>query len=117
MVVDGHIVAVNPGDRADVLGQFAFSITSVDDAVGAARQGLPNWSALSPEDRASALRRLAELIGESQGDLARLITRSAASRCGGAARAGSRRRGGSTSHPGRHRSTPAEGPARFGGVE
>lgn len=73
--VDGYIVGVNPGDRADVLGRFSFSSTSVDDAVGAARDAVGEWSRTTVADRAKAVLRYAELLEESAEDLSILITR------------------------------------------
>lgn len=73
--VDGWIVGANPGDRDDVLGRFAFTLTSVDDAVGAAREGLTAWSDVVPERRAAVLERYAELVEEAGEALAVLITR------------------------------------------
>lgn len=73
--VDGYIVAVNPGDRTDVMGRFAFALTSVDDAVGAAREGLAAWQAVPLDDRADVVRRFGELVEESAEALAMLITR------------------------------------------
>lgn len=73
--VDGYIVGVNPGDRSDVLGRFSFSSTSVDDAVGAARDAVTTWSRISLDDRAAAVKHFAGLIEESAEDLAILITR------------------------------------------
>lgn len=74
-VVDGYIVAVNPGDRTDVLGRFAFSIRGVDDAVGAAREGLGAWEALPPDERAAVVRVFAERLEEVGEQIANLITR------------------------------------------
>ncbi|MCB9683331.1 MAG: aldehyde dehydrogenase family protein [Alphaproteobacteria bacterium] len=74
-VVDGYIVAVNPGDRTDVLGRFAFATSSVDDAVGAALEGAPAWREVTVDDRADVIRRFGEVIEEIADDLARLVTR------------------------------------------
>jgi succinylglutamic semialdehyde dehydrogenase len=73
--VDGFIVGVNPGDRSDVLGRFSFSSTSVDDAVGAARDGLRTWSRLEVDQRAESIAFLGDLLTESASDLAILISR------------------------------------------
>jgi succinylglutamic semialdehyde dehydrogenase len=73
--VDGYVVGVNPGDKSDVLGRFAFSTTAVDDAVGAARDGLRAWSPTSVDERAAVMLRFVELLEESAEDLAMLITR------------------------------------------
>ena len=41
--VDGYINGVNPGDKADVLGRFPFSESSVDEAVEYANIGAKTW--------------------------------------------------------------------------
>jgi acyl-CoA reductase-like NAD-dependent aldehyde dehydrogenase len=73
--VDGYIVAVNPGDRSDVLGRFAFSLVSVDDAVGAAREAMAPWSALSVAERTQCIARFGEKLEEAADTYAMLITR------------------------------------------
>lgn len=47
----------------------------VDDAVAAARQAAPAWSALAPRQRGTLLRRLADLVRRDADVLARLETR------------------------------------------
>lgn len=73
--VDGYIVATNPGDRADVLGRFAFAASAVDEAVGAAREALGPWEALGLDARVHAVKRFADRLDESSEDLARLVSR------------------------------------------
>ncbi len=73
--VDGYILASNPGDRSDELGRFSFSLTAVDEAVGAAVVAGPGWSAQRLDDRRSAVVRLADRLEQSGQDLARLMTR------------------------------------------
>jgi acyl-CoA reductase-like NAD-dependent aldehyde dehydrogenase len=73
--VDGYVVGVNPGDRADVLGRFVFSESSVDDAVQAAARGLTVWRQGTTAQRAAALRRYREALGRSQDRFAAMITR------------------------------------------
>ena len=55
--VDGYINGVNPGDRADVLGRFPFSESSVDEAVDFAAIGARAWRRVPLNDRALAVRR------------------------------------------------------------
>ncbi|MBN2797597.1 MAG: aldehyde dehydrogenase family protein [Deltaproteobacteria bacterium] len=73
--VDGYVVGVNPGDRADVLGRFAFSEGSVDDAVGAASRGSVLWRRTRLSDRAAAGRRFRDGLARFQERFAVLITR------------------------------------------
>lgn len=73
--VDGYIVGVNPGDRSDELGRFAFSARSVDDAIGGARQAAPGWSRLPIADRSAALLKVATSIEDASESLATLIAR------------------------------------------
>ncbi|MCB9662779.1 MAG: aldehyde dehydrogenase family protein [Alphaproteobacteria bacterium] len=73
--VDGYIVAVNPGDRSDVLGRFAFTVTAVDEAVGAAHEGRRAWQDTPLEDRGEIVGRFRELLDEVGENLALLITR------------------------------------------
>ncbi len=73
--VDGFIVGINPGDRADVLGRFGFSESSVEHAVGAARKGFGVWQRCSLAERSTALRRFRENLSREQERFASLITR------------------------------------------
>jgi len=73
--VDGYIVGVNPGDRADVLGHFPFSGSSVDDAVDAAQRGHRFWQRVGRVDRAKAIRKYRDHVNKHQERLAILITR------------------------------------------
>jgi acyl-CoA reductase-like NAD-dependent aldehyde dehydrogenase len=73
--VDGYIVGVNPGDRADVLGRFPFSEASVDDAVECASKGLAFWRRVGRADRAKALRKFRELLSKSENRFAALLAR------------------------------------------
>lgn len=73
--VDGYVVGVNPGDRADVLGRFPFSETSVDEAVNAATRGGVGWRRLALADRAAVVRRYREVVSRYQEKFAELITR------------------------------------------
>lgn len=73
--VDGYINGVNPGDRADVLGRFPFSLRSLEDAVEAASLGAMKWRRASIMDRAAAVRRFREQLIVHQEALARLLVR------------------------------------------
>jgi succinylglutamic semialdehyde dehydrogenase len=73
--VDGYINGVNPGDRSDVLGRFAFSEASVDDAVEHARMTTRIWRRVSLVDRAAAVRRFRQAIAKGRERLVNLATR------------------------------------------
>ncbi len=73
--VDGYINGVNPGDRADVLGRFPFSESSVDEAIDFAAIGSRAWRRVSLNDRAAAVRRFRDQLARYQERLARLVTR------------------------------------------
>lgn len=73
--IDGYIVGVNPGSRADALGRFAFSAQSAEAAFEAAVRASYVWPRVSLEDRAAVVRTFtAHLQGRSE-RLAALITR------------------------------------------
>ena len=74
-LVDGYINGVNPGDRADVLGRFPFSESSVDEAVDLSEVGSRTWRRLSINDRATAIRRFRDQVAREQEKLSTLITR------------------------------------------
>lgn len=74
-VVDGFINAVNPGDRADVLGRFAFSESSVDDAVEHASLAARLWRRIGLNDRAAVVRRFRQALTRNADRIVRLITR------------------------------------------
>ncbi|MCB9741674.1 MAG: aldehyde dehydrogenase family protein [Alphaproteobacteria bacterium] len=73
--VDGYINGVNPGDRSDVLGRFAFSERSVNDAVDHARLAARIWRRVGLNDRAAVLRRFRSALTKSAERVVRLITR------------------------------------------
>ncbi len=73
--VDGWINAVNPGDRSDALGRFAFSSASVDDAVGHAARGVARWRAVPWEERAAHVGAFRKALHAQSDPLARLLVR------------------------------------------
>jgi acyl-CoA reductase-like NAD-dependent aldehyde dehydrogenase len=73
--VDGYINCINPGDRTDLVGRFAFSAASVEDAVTQAKAAWPEWKALGLNDRARAVQRFRENLASYQESAANLITR------------------------------------------
>lgn len=73
--VDGYINAVNPGDRSDLIGRFAFSSHNLDEAFKAAQAGAAAWRRVGLMDRAAAVRRFREHLVDAQESVARLVTR------------------------------------------
>lgn len=73
--VDGYINAVNPADRQDVIGRFAFAVSSVHDAVEAGHLGAARWRRIGLMDRAAAIHRFREQVVAASEPIARLITR------------------------------------------
>lgn len=73
--IDGYINGVNPGDRGDVLGRFAFSEASIDDAVEHARLSARLWRRVGVPDRAAAIRRFRQALAKNRERLVTLITR------------------------------------------
>jgi len=60
----------------EILGTVpACGAGDVDRAVGAACDAQPTWAATSPEDRASYLQRVSELLGARSQEIAELVTR------------------------------------------
>ncbi len=73
--IDGFINGVNPGDRTDVLGRFAFSEASVDEAVDYARTAARSWSRQPLAERAQAVRRFRQAVAKGRDRLVSLVTR------------------------------------------
>jgi acyl-CoA reductase-like NAD-dependent aldehyde dehydrogenase len=73
--IDGFINGVNPGDRTDVLGRFAFSEASVDEAVDYARTAARSWGRMPLAERAQAVRRFRQAVAKGRDRLVSLITR------------------------------------------
>ncbi|KAI9931837.1 hypothetical protein ASPWEDRAFT_57897 [Aspergillus wentii DTO 134E9] len=63
---------INPFTREPVADVHEATEQDVNDAVAAAKAAFPAWRDLSPQDRGVYLEKLASLIRESNGDLARL---------------------------------------------
>jgi acyl-CoA reductase-like NAD-dependent aldehyde dehydrogenase len=75
--IDGYLNAVNPGDRRDVLGRFAFSLRSVDDAVEAAAKGSQAWRRVGLMERAAAVQRFRDQLASFAEPIAALLVREA----------------------------------------
>ena len=73
--VDGYINGINPGDRADQLGRFPFSESSVHDAVRRAAEGAAAWRSVGLNQRAQAVRRFRDALHREIDRGAGLITR------------------------------------------
>ncbi|GDX78680.1 N-succinylglutamate 5-semialdehyde dehydrogenase [Deltaproteobacteria bacterium] len=73
--VDGYLNATNPGDRRDVLGRFAFSVRSVDDAVESAAKGTRAWRKVGLMERAAAVQRFRDQLAEQAEPIAQLLVR------------------------------------------
>ncbi|WP_316526045.1 gamma-aminobutyraldehyde dehydrogenase [Kitasatospora brasiliensis] len=65
---------VNPADGSVVEQVALATAEDVDAAVAAAKAALPGWSSATPGARSEALTRLAAVLGEAAGDLARVET-------------------------------------------
>jgi succinylglutamic semialdehyde dehydrogenase len=73
--VDGYINCINPGDRTDLVGRFAFSAASVDDAVNHANEAWDEWKGFGLNDRARVVQRFRKNLNNYQEAAANLITR------------------------------------------
>ncbi|MFF2955611.1 gamma-aminobutyraldehyde dehydrogenase [Kitasatospora sp. NPDC057965] len=65
---------VNPADGSVVEEVALASTEQVDEAVAAARAALPGWAGATPGTRSEALTRLAAILTDAAGDLARVET-------------------------------------------
>lgn len=83
MVIDGQAVeasdgrtfdTIDPGTGATLAAVAHADVADVDRAVSAARAALPQWSRMAPNDRATLLRRLADLLDSHSEELAQLET-------------------------------------------
>lgn len=82
MIIDGKKIVttdtfdvINPATGLVFAKSPKASLDQLDQAVDAARRALPAWSALEDEKRVALLNRIAELIGQNQMELSKLITR------------------------------------------
>ena len=73
--VDGYINGVNPGDRADILGRFAFSEDAVEDAVEHATIASRIWRHVPLAERVAAVRRFRQTLAKAGEKLIVLSTR------------------------------------------
>ncbi|MEL6347364.1 MAG: aldehyde dehydrogenase family protein [Myxococcota bacterium] len=73
--IDGYINGVNPGDRADILGRFPFSESSIDEAVEYAVLGARTWRRVELDERLQRIRRFRDHLSRFQERTARLVSR------------------------------------------
>jgi succinylglutamic semialdehyde dehydrogenase len=71
---DGEIQSLDPGDDTVVLGDFPVSASAVEQALEAARAGLPTWSELPVEERVAALQKLRAELRNRSAELTELIS-------------------------------------------
>jgi aldehyde dehydrogenase (NAD+) len=58
------LIAQDPGDLDAPPARFPFRLSSVDEAVAAARRAWPGWAALPDQARHAALRRFAGALDQ-----------------------------------------------------
>ena len=71
---DGEIRSLDPGDDTVVLGDFPVSDSAVEQALEAARAGLPAWSELPVEERVAALQKLRAELRNRSAELTEVIS-------------------------------------------
>ncbi|MFN8162187.1 MAG: aldehyde dehydrogenase family protein [Solirubrobacterales bacterium] len=72
-----NIAVLEPATEAVLAEVPRAGVEEVDEAVARARTAYPGWRALAPADRSALLHRLADLLEERGGDLARIEARNA----------------------------------------
>ncbi len=72
---DGEIEVRSPADFEDVVGRWRWSLSTVDDAVAAARDAQPPWEALGLEARVAHVRAFRAALAAHEDEIARTITR------------------------------------------
>lgn len=69
-------VSINPANNEDLVGAFPVSTgEEVDQAVKAAREAYPSWSAMPAPKRGEILFKVAEILEERKEELGHLVTR------------------------------------------
>jgi betaine-aldehyde dehydrogenase len=69
------LTVVNPATEEPIAELEQAGLEEADEAVARAKEAFPAWRALTPEERAGYLRRLATLVEEHAEELARIETR------------------------------------------
>ena len=72
---EGVIRDVNPGDPSDIIGEFPWSVSTIDEAVQAARGAFTQWRDTPEEARAAILRRYAAALSRRKEQMAEAISR------------------------------------------
>src|SRR5918992_4236241 len=65
---------VNPATEKTIAHVESVGVDELNDAVARARRAFPEWSSVTPSDRARVLRKVASLIEENSEELAQLET-------------------------------------------
>ncbi|MDG1065689.1 MAG: aldehyde dehydrogenase family protein [Luminiphilus sp.] len=71
---DGAIEVLNPATEAVIATVPEASLAQLDEAVAAARQALPGWSAQSLDERRALILKIADRLEENIGELAQLLS-------------------------------------------
>lgn len=71
----GVIRDVNPGDPSDVVGEFPWEVSAIDEAISAAQRAFANWRDTPLSERSALLRRYAEALGRRKESMAEAISR------------------------------------------
>lgn len=69
----GEIVSKSPANLTNVIGSFAYSYRSVEDATTAAREAFTTWRKTTPAERAALLRKYQEALRKMEPRLAEVI--------------------------------------------
>ena len=71
----GVIRDINPGDPSDVVGEFPWDVSTIDEAIQAAREAFGKWRDTPTSERSALLRRYAEVLNRRKEEMAEAISR------------------------------------------
>jgi acyl-CoA reductase-like NAD-dependent aldehyde dehydrogenase len=71
----GVIRDVNPGDPSDVVGEFPWQVSAIDEAIAAARGAFASWRDTPQAERSALLRRYADALARRKEHMAEAISR------------------------------------------
>ncbi|WP_460311294.1 NAD-dependent succinate-semialdehyde dehydrogenase [Aliiglaciecola aliphaticivorans] len=74
LITDNQIPVINPANGQELVSICDADVEDANRAVEAAHRALPQWSALSAQQRANLLRNLFQLMMQHQDDLAQILT-------------------------------------------